>query len=148
MGDFQTFDGGFLTDGAAFAADPDCCCEPITICNVDTSNDLDVFFDDIVDCGLGAGDCTALNNKTFRTVWNGSLWTITDIPSGLTVTITKSPPTFILRAFFTALPGEFCYFKNTNCAPLPQTINNSFVIGSCAPLTIEGHDGFAIISVA
>lgn len=134
MGDFYTQGTGIVGKSGGFAGHADCCC---TICELDTSAQLDVSFSGITDCVIddcSIYDCTAFNGNTYRLTWDGSKWLFTgsgfivfvipvgapcaSVNFGVEYPLIPSPLT----------PKNECFRFAGPATPLPQTENNDITI--------------------
>lgn len=126
----------FNTDGqVAFCTE--------TLCELDTSNDIDITFDsNMVDCS-GCLNCTVcdcasiFNGNTFQLTFAGSSWTWTN--GNQHISLICSAGTLVFTAQNDTSVGDICFSRSTTATPLPQTINNvwqdpstTFPTGNCS----------------
>ena len=156
MSKFQIYDNKFLigSDGK-FARHEDCCCEAgETICDIDTSDDLDVTFADIADCPT-PGDCdTDLNGNTFRvtfflTVGNIDYWRYNGGAGGELVQVYRNCVTNKINVIsYTNFgePSQVCFQSgDVDIENMPQNINND---SDCLDAGTYGYNGTAQVSKA
>ena len=139
-----------------------------TICDLDTSDDLDVTFNDLDDCGIGGNcvgnDCESnFNGNTFRISWDAarSAWYGQFAVGGGDINVVwvsrncAGAGTLSVGAIHARFgDNNDCCFEadDVPLTGLPQTVNNDHGIGDCtdvgcigADTYICGHNGTALI---
>ena len=140
MTNIRVIGGDILVVGGAICTNDNCCC-PTTICTLDTSNDLDVYFDNNITNCYGTPDNWELwlRDKTFLLTWTGTEWAYTDANMKVAVDCT---PTNVLNVYTVATHG-FGFVADEPAAELPQDINNENVCG----INARAYNGTATVSV-
>jgi len=141
MAKAQRFNNKLVRCGDAATVACTCAAAPCTtICNLETASDVDVYFEDITDCGLG-GCFAKTHTKTFLCTWDGAFWSHTT-PANDWVGVRCFGGN--MQVYYLLSTAALC-FSSVNVADcLPQTVKNQ---NWCLPDEPEGQSGFAIVSV-
>ena len=147
MANIRVIGGDILVVGGAICTNDNCCC-PTTICTLDTSNDLDIYFDNISDCVACDVNCNLLNGNTYRCVWDAgsNAWIGSDASFSVEAQCISGDILIGARAKSNT---SFCFAVWETATVLPQTAYSSQIIGDCCSLTFSpsGYGGYAIVSV-
>jgi len=158
MTNIRVIGGDILVVGGAICTNDNCCCPTTTICTLDTSNDLDVFFDgDLIDCDPCGGLCelcecaTQFANQTFQLTWDAAdlQWEYEYTYGGRTKFVHVKCVSGTLRVIANILQSpsgpayqDTCFFSQDTATPLPQTASNDWV---CSPSC--SRDGTVTVGV-
>ena len=120
-----------------------------TICSLPTTDNVNVFFDDVVDCPTFT-HAEFLNGNTYECVWDGGggRWvgdaTLDGVEHKVWVDCEFGTHLSVAVGLLSAAHNDF--FGIAAVTDLPQTVNN---VTDCGlPLNLYGEDGYATVSVA
>jgi len=143
MSSIRVIDGKILVVGGSICINDDCCCGE-TICELDTGNDLDVYFEGITNSeGEGCSQfCeSTFNGKTFQLTWDAgnNWWSYVSGDIAITAQCISGSYIRVVAVY----DQFFCFYALTTPVDLPQEVNNEDVYnGSCDPIT-----GTATVSI-
>jgi len=133
------------------------------LCDIQASDDIDVFFDDIINCA-DSGDCAGcdlagiFNGNTFQCNWNvlASAWVYYNAGTNTLISVGIGCPAGTLT--ISAASHSSCDVEQRNCAFLttaqaatssPPTVTNEYAVGDCDTVCdgpdVCGYDGYATV---
>ena len=120
----------------------------ITVCNDNKPSQLDVFFQNIVDCVACDVNFENMNGNTYRLTYIDYIigWEYIDVNWNIHILCTGVPESKLYLWVRNAALTAQGFFDDPAAVDLPQMVTNSYVIGDCCVGGTKAHSGTALVS--